>query len=1130
MLHSSKGNISDEQLKSKLTEAWQRSSTRRVLAGIAGGLGLVFLLLLVLLLAESVLWLSQSVRIGGLLLATCGGIGLGVSVYRNLKKVTFTSYYRDFSRVHNLEAVRNILDLAGTPSSERSGLHEAALQQNIDKVDYNVFDKQLRQYESTYPNTVNWIRGLGFFLVAFTFFSISAFLQPDAFSRIISPGAEFFRPNPFVFTISPGDTTMEQGSRVRFDVTFEGATPDNVQLAVRTTTESGYRVQRMQETLDGRFYSEPQELFDDLRWYLLMDGFRTPARTINVQLLPRFTELHVTVKPPDYTRLSASTFTYPFSRVEAYPGSELHIKGRVNKPVLVANLVSGIFGDTLAVEATSDVILEFRRSVAGRDSLWFYLREANGLQNRNTFHFTTEILEDAFPEVVLLQPDREVSELDPAALDLIYEISDDFGISRVTLNYRVQRSFRSGNPETGQVPLPRPRNRISLEEYRWGLEGLKLLPMDVVTYWIEVADNDAVSGFKTSRSAEHILRVSSLTDFLLAQEEREDDLASRLEEFREAYEQNRQDYEELRQQIMDDQNDSWEQSRAAEDVREAREELSRQLEEIQDQFEQLRRDLDDSPQLSDDTRQMYEDLQKLMEEIDDPDILDAMRRLQEGLESMDRNQIREAMQQIEFDEGRYQQRLERTIELFKSLQMNAELDRMNALLQDLARQEESLIGENLPDVQEQISRQQQIQEDLKSIQERLESMPERSPRRNQNDIEQLSQELGQQMQQATEQLQDDINEMNDGNDGSQESSQERRQEIRDQLEQMSSQVKSTQSMMGQQSINVNISALLSIMQNLLLLSDAQENLVRRTSELTQGSAGFVDVAREQRVISRTFSLMADSLARVAAEVPRFPNLISDRQAIVQRHLNRAVELLAERDRNRSVAEERIALGGINEIGSMLADLLEQLDNMSGDGDGSGGMSAEQMLEQLQKMSGEQARLNQQIQDMINDLAGERMLQDQMERLDQMARQQNEIRRQLRELQQRGGLAPGDEVLSELQRLSEQMEEAINDLRGGVVEDRIVVQRQQNILSRMLQAERALNERDQDEQRRGNRPDDTERISPSELTLEALREQIRRRLQDPNQTRFTREYQQLIQRYFEVLEEEERRRGPASTGN
>jgi len=370
-------------------------------------------------------------------------------------------------------------------------------------------------------------------------------------------------------------------------------------------------------------------------------------------------------------------------------------------------------------------------------------------------------------------------------------------------------------------------------------------------------------------------------------------------------------------------------------------------------------------------------------------------------------------------------------------------------------------------------------------------------------------------------LQEDIGEMQDGgSDGSDDGSQERREQIREQMSQMKQNMQKSKAAMGQESIQVNRQALLSIMQNMLLLSNAQEDVVIGTSELVQGSAGFIDVARTQRALSRSFELITDSLYQVAAEVPSFPNRLMTRKAEVQRNLERAVGYLAERDRNRSFSEERVALGGMNEISTMLADLLEALDNSGGEG-GGGGMSSEQMMEQLQNMSGDQQQLNQQIQDMINDMAGERMVQSQMERLDQMARQQNEIRRQMREIQRSGGFEAGDQILSELERIAQEMEDAINDLRGGVTE-RVMVQRQQNILSRMLEAERALNERDLDEERRGDRPSEVERVSPAELTLEALREQIRRTLQDPNETRYSDEYQRLIQRYFELLEEAQRR--------
>jgi hypothetical protein len=201
--------------------------------------------------------------------------------------------------------------------------------------------------------------------------------------------------------------------------------------------------------------------------------------------------------------------------------------------------------------------------------------------------------------------------------------------------------------------------------------------------------------------------------------------------------------------------------------------------------------------------------------------------------------------------------------------------------------------------------------------------------------------------------------------------------------------------------------------------------------------------------------------------------------------------------------------------------LEQLQNQSGSGSGGGGMSMQQMIEQMQQMGQDQQQLNQQMQEFINDLQGERLSQDQMGRLNQLSKQQNQIRQQLQEIQSRGELEGGDQLGSELERMIEQMEETINDLRGGAV-DPTLIERQQNILSRMLEAEKAMQERDEEEQREATTGRNLQRSTPPEITLEELEEEIRNRLNDPNFTKFSADYQRLIERYFELLKEHQKR--------
>ncbi|MDZ7691045.1 MAG: hypothetical protein U5K69_07885 [Balneolaceae bacterium] len=137
----------------------------------------------------------------------------------------------------------------------------------------------------------------------------------------------------------------------------------------------------------------------------------------------------------------------------------------------------------------------------------------------------------------------------------------------------------------------------------------------------------------------------------------------------------------------------------------------------------------------------------------------------------------------------------------------------------------------------------------------------------------------------------------------------------------------------------------------------------------------------------------------------------------------------------------------------------------------------------------------------------------------MAKQQNQIRKQLQELQRNGGFEGGDKLLSEMERMAEEMEKTINDLRGGQTDGELV-KRQQNILSRMLSAEKAVQERGKKDEREGTTSEEAPRSVPPDMTLEELQKKMRNLLNDPNQTQFSEDYQRLIEQYFELLKEQE----------
>jgi hypothetical protein len=867
----------------------------------------------------------------------------------------------------------------------------------------------------------------------------------------------------------------------------------------------------MQKVGDNKFFSEFLEVSTDLNYFVEMDGFTTDSYSIEVQLLPRFTDLTVRIDPPGYSKLESSVFNYPFNLIEALPGSRLNITGKPNKQLRDIGLIRHVAGDTLSADI-HDSTATWNLEISESDSVSFELRDAYDLMNKNKFVFNLNTLTDSPPVARILRPEQDISMLDPEGIDVAYELEDDFGFSSLRLQYTVVKAF-SDEKRSSSVRLNVPDNRIHQDEYRWDLSELRMQPLDHVEYWIEVTDNDSVSGYKTGRSVTHIIRSASLAEYLLDQEEKEEYVSEAFDKAKSDFNQMQQEIDKLRQNLRENPDNNWENQRTVEEIKDRNSELAEQIEEIQKEFDELRKDLEENNMLSEETLQKYNELQELMNEIDDPELQNALEELRKSIENMDPNQLREAMQNLEFSEQSYQERLERTLELFKDLRLNADLEKTARMLEELSRQEERILNE-FTESEEQINQQNQIRRDLDQVKEKLDKLPETGPEKRRSKMEQLREDVGGDLDMVSDQVDQNIQEMKEG--GDENDIKESQQGIQQKLQQLSEDVRNSMSAMQQEQININVTALQSILQNLILLSEAQEDINEFTRRITENSSAFIEQARKQRNVTRSFEQVSDSLYRVSSEIPGFSNQINEKKYEVMRNLERTVGYQAERDRARASAQERLSLGGINELAVMVADLLEQIQD--GDGSGGGGMSAQQMIEQMQKMGQEQQQLNQQISDFINDLQGDRLTQDQMDRLDQMARQQNQIRRQLQQMRQGGGLKGGDELMSDLQRMIEQMEDTINDLRGGS-SDRILVERQQNILSRMLEAERSLQERGEDEEREGERVTDYQRSNPDELTLEELRQRIRSALQDPGRTKFSQDYQRMIERYFELLQEQ-----------
>src|SRR5690606_14349296 len=158
------------------------------------------------------------------------------------------------------------------------------------------------------------------------------------------------------------------------------------------------------------------------------------------------------------------------------------------------------------------------------------------------------------------------------------------------------------------------------------------------------------------------------------------------------------------------------------------------------------------------------------------------------------------------------------------------------------------------------------------------------------------------------------------------------------------------------------------------------------------------------------------------------------------------------------------------------------------------------------------QLKEQIQQFLNDMQGNRLSVDQPPRLEQMRAQQQAIQRQLRQIN-RNPEARG-KTLGDLNKIAEQMEETIQELQRRNVDQR-TVDRQRQILQRLLDAQRSMHERGEEKKREGREGRDVPRESPGEVSPAEEAEKLRRDLIRALESGYAPDYEELIKRYFEL---------------
>ena len=214
-------------------------------------------------------------------------------------------------------------------------------------------------------------------------------------------------------------------------------------------------------------------------------------------------------------------------------------------------------------------------------------------------------------------------------------------------------------------------------------------------------------------------------------------------------------------------------------------------------------------------------------------------------------------------------------------------------------------------------------------------------------------------------------------------------------------------------------------------------------------------------------IINDSLLALSARVMAISSFVTRELNEMNHNMDASIEAIRERKKSEASVNQQLTMTSANNLALMLDNVMQQMQENMANAMGKG--QQQKGDQQMPGLSEMQQKLNEQIKELSQSGKSGRELSEELAKL---AAEQEKIRKALKEAQEKYG--EGGE--GEGEKLKRQMEQSEIDLVNKNM-NRQMLQRQQQILTRMLEAEKSLRERELDSKREAKSATQYEKILP-----------------------------------------------------
>ncbi len=947
-----------------------------------------------------------------------------------------------------------------------------------------------------------------------------------AIYRWFHPQIEFSIPKPFTIHSETGNINLLGSESVELLFSVSGNAPDSLFIDFQSYTErdSSKHVPVARKDNTGIYHYTLDDISQNYTYRSYVPAVHfweawkevsSETYTISVTDRPVMEDLTITVISPEYAKIDPIIQKGNQANISGLLGSSIQVNLRSNRPLKNGDLIldnSKIPMKISGKRAVGEFLLEMNSQLS------IQLLDIRGISNRNPIPFQISVIEDFYPDITIQQPERSFELGRDQSVLLHLQIEDDFGFSNLQVAYEIHRpAYIAIEPLLSlfSIPIDDPRNVRQDIVHSWQLGELGLMPEDEVHFHFELSDNDEISGPKKTVSEDFIARIPGLAELFLSFEHDETDILNEIFETQEELESIRENMDQLELDVLKQDKLTWDQQQDLQKMLEGIREEIQKMEKLNETIDALQEAAEKHDLFSSDLMEKFSRLQDLVDEILSNDLMQNLIELEKLMAEMDIDKLQEALESLTDNIDQIEQQLDRFIDIFERIKAEQKIDELRTRIESMVKQQENIHeriertqesndSSNFPRLSEEEQRQVEEFSNIRNEMDKAAEAVEKFHPESSDLLKDLKRDPL--MNQTYADLQRTVNQL-------------RRQNANEAVNHSSSSLNKLQMLLskiediqqGFQSATTQEMAakFQRTMRDVLNLSKSQELLQNETANLARNSPRLGELANRQLMVQDQLRQVMEQLMKLSRETFAVTPEMGRSIGMANAMMEEAKNALAQRNGRGAAQHQQAAMSSLNEAALAIQQSMNQM-RSSGSAGG-----YEQFLEQMQKMAGQQQGINSQSMQLA---MGQMTAAAQKGLLQKLLQEQRQVRKSLQELMNETKRS-GEKGLGDMGGIAKEMDNVLKDFQRKNI-TRQTIDRQQRILSRMLDSQKSMTQRGEKEKRKSEVGIEIFTTGPDGLPLDMgqRRSLALEALDRAIKAGYPRDYQIMIRRYFNAISE------------